>query len=347
MPTDRTAILFCPPLAPLEVPPGGRVAIGRGKDCELVLITDSASRRHAEVYPEGADFYVRDLGSKNGTYLNGEKLERAHELRPGDRIGVGSCAITFARIEGTLAGFLSDPGGHETVAFSRNPMTEVFRGELAEIPIFVVLQMLEMGRKSGVLEVATDAGPARSVARRGPAGARRDREGARHGCGGRRNRRDPRRVPVPRRRESARALAGRHDDGAPARSEPPAGRVRSLAHRSGGRSSRSSSSGCGSSCRCCCLCSAGGDPSRVATLHSFLRRDRASGSEREASGARTTVAAFTSRPEGRASSCRCSSCSAPPIRPSSFLGRMSRSCFAADGCCATRTSSSPNSLTYE
>ena len=45
--------------------------------------------------------------------------------------------------------------------FSRNVAHEVFRGELAEMPIFVVLQMLEMGRKSGVLEVATDAGPAR------------------------------------------------------------------------------------------------------------------------------------------------------------------------------------------
>jgi len=162
MPGDRTALLFCPPLAPLEIPPGGRVAIGRGRDCELVLITDSASRRHAEVYPEGAEFYVRDLGSKNGTYLNGERLERALELRPGDRIGVGSCAITFCRIEGTLAGFLSDPAGHETVVFSRQSLArEVFRGELAEIPIFVVLQMLEMGHKSGMLEVATDAGPAR------------------------------------------------------------------------------------------------------------------------------------------------------------------------------------------
>jgi len=157
---DRTALLFCPPLAPLEILPGGRVAIGRGKDCELVLITDSASRRHAEVYPEGADFYVRDLGSKNGTFLNGEKLERAHELRPGDRIGVGSCAITFCRVESTLAGFLSDPGGHETVVFARGSR-EVFRGELAEMPVFVVLQMLEMGRKSGVLEVATDGDPAR------------------------------------------------------------------------------------------------------------------------------------------------------------------------------------------
>lgn len=160
MPSDRTALLFCPPLAPLEIPLGGRVAIGRGKDCELVLFTDSASRRHAEVYPEGAEFYVRDLGSKNGTFLNGERLESAQQLRPGDRIGVGSCAITFCRIEGTLAGFLSDPAGHETVVFSRGPR-EVFRGELAEIPIFVVLQMLEMGHKSGVLEVAAEAGPAR------------------------------------------------------------------------------------------------------------------------------------------------------------------------------------------
>jgi hypothetical protein len=203
MPSDRTAILFCPPLAPLEVRPGGRVAIGRGKDCELMLITDSASRRHAEVYPEGADFYVRDLGSKNGTYVNGEKLERAQELRPGARIGVGSCAITFARIEGTLAGFLSDPGGHETVAFSRNPMTEVFRGELAEIPIFVVLQMLEMGRKSGVLEVATEAARPESGSAR-PARARRDRRRA-----------------AWTRRSSRSARPAAHSSSAPARIRPP------------------------------------------------------------------------------------------------------------------------------
>jgi pSer/pThr/pTyr-binding forkhead associated (FHA) protein len=161
MPADRTALLFCPPLAPVQLAPGARVSIGRGKDCELALFTDSASRRHAEVYTEGAEFYVRDLGSKNGTYVNGEPVTRPRALRPGDRIGIGTSAVTFCRIEGSLAGFLSDPSGHETMIFARAAAREVFRGELAEIPIFVVLQMLEMGHKSGVLEVATDAGPGR------------------------------------------------------------------------------------------------------------------------------------------------------------------------------------------
>jgi pSer/pThr/pTyr-binding forkhead associated (FHA) protein len=161
MPGDRTALLFCPPLAPVPLPGGSRVAIGRGRDCELVLITDSASRRHAEVYAEGVDFCVRDLGSKNGTFVNGQPVTRPHMLRPGDRIGVGTSTITFCRIEGSLAGFLSDPSGHETMIVSREPLREVFRGDLAEIPIFVVLQMLEMGHKSGVLEIAADAGPVR------------------------------------------------------------------------------------------------------------------------------------------------------------------------------------------
>jgi pSer/pThr/pTyr-binding forkhead associated (FHA) protein len=161
MPGDRTALLFCPPLAPVPLPGGSRVAIGRGRDCELVLITDSASRRHAEVYGEGRVFFVKDLGSKNGTFVNGQPVTRPHPLRAGDRIGVGSTTITFCRIEGSLAGFLADPSAQETMIFDREKSREVFRGELSEIPIFVVMQMLEMGHKSGVLEILAESGPVR------------------------------------------------------------------------------------------------------------------------------------------------------------------------------------------
>ncbi len=158
---NRSALLFCPPLAPVALEAGARVAIGRGKDCELVLINDSASRRHAEVYADGAEFCVRDLGSKNGTYVNGQPVTRPHALRPGDRIGIGTSTVTYCVFEGSLAGFLSDPSGHETMIVAKEAAREVFRGELAEIPIFVVLQMLEMGHKSGVLEVAAESGPVR------------------------------------------------------------------------------------------------------------------------------------------------------------------------------------------
>jgi pSer/pThr/pTyr-binding forkhead associated (FHA) protein len=146
---------------PVEVPSAGRVAIGRGRDCELALFTDNASRRHAEVYAEGEGFLVRDLGSTNGTLVNGERIEAPRALRPGDRIGIGSCVITFCLVEGSLEGFLSNPSGHATVAFTKSVAREAFRGDLAEIPIFVVLQMLEMGHKTGMLEVEADSAQVR------------------------------------------------------------------------------------------------------------------------------------------------------------------------------------------
>ncbi|HTO69322.1 MAG TPA: FHA domain-containing protein [Myxococcota bacterium] len=158
MPSDLRAILFCPPLAPLELERDKRVAIGRGRDCELPLFSDSASRRHAEVYAEGEEFLVRDLGSKNGTFVNGEAVAAPRALRPGDRIGIGANTITFCRVDASFTGFLSDPAGHETMVIARAIAREVFRGDLAEMPAFVVLQMLEMGHKSGVLEISADDG---------------------------------------------------------------------------------------------------------------------------------------------------------------------------------------------
>jgi len=161
MAVPRTALLFCPPLAPVEVPRDGRVAIGRGRDCEFPVCTDDASRRHAEVYTDDGFFLVRDLSSRNGTFVNGELIGGPRALEPGDRIGVGSAAITFCLVQGSLDGFLADPAGQETRLFQKASERDAFSGELAEMPIFVVLQMLEMGHKSGLLEVETDQGPAR------------------------------------------------------------------------------------------------------------------------------------------------------------------------------------------
>jgi pSer/pThr/pTyr-binding forkhead associated (FHA) protein len=162
MPAIRTALLFCPPLAPVEIPVGGRVAIGRGRDCELPVATDDASRRHAEVYTEDGLYLVRDLSSRNGTFVNGELIGGPRALQPGDRINVGSAAITFCLARASLDALLSDPDGKETVLFAvKSGAADAFSGELAEMPVFVVLQMLEMGRKSGLLEVETDVGPAR------------------------------------------------------------------------------------------------------------------------------------------------------------------------------------------
>lgn len=70
--------------------------IGRSRDCDIVLADSNASRRHAEIRREDASFYVVDLGSTNGTALNGLKVDRAR-LQTGDRIVVGTTEMTFER----------------------------------------------------------------------------------------------------------------------------------------------------------------------------------------------------------------------------------------------------------
>lgn len=64
--------------------------IGRTSDNTLVVPSESMSGRHAEVRWDGRRYMLTDLGSKNGTWLNGERLAAPHALRPGDVITLPS-----------------------------------------------------------------------------------------------------------------------------------------------------------------------------------------------------------------------------------------------------------------
>jgi hypothetical protein len=78
----------------LVVGPQG-ATIGRSRECEIVVDDANVSRRHAELRPRGAAWVLTDLGSTNGTRLNGRRIERREPLDPGDRIEVGASVITF------------------------------------------------------------------------------------------------------------------------------------------------------------------------------------------------------------------------------------------------------------
>jgi ABC-type multidrug transport system ATPase subunit/pSer/pThr/pTyr-binding forkhead associated (FHA) protein len=71
---------------------GERVAVGRGAENDLVLDFPTVSTRHAAVISRGTGWRIEDLGSTNGTFVNGRRLEKPHDLRDGDivRIGDGS-----------------------------------------------------------------------------------------------------------------------------------------------------------------------------------------------------------------------------------------------------------------
>jgi pSer/pThr/pTyr-binding forkhead associated (FHA) protein len=72
-----------------QTPLEGAVEIGRDASTGLALDDDQASRRHARVSAQGDHAMVEDLGSTNGTYLNGQPIEGRRTLRPGDRLRVG------------------------------------------------------------------------------------------------------------------------------------------------------------------------------------------------------------------------------------------------------------------
>ncbi len=70
--------------------------IGRSRECDLKVSDGNASRRHAEIVQEGATYFVVDLGSTNGTELNGRRVSR-EKLADGDRITVGATDLVFGR----------------------------------------------------------------------------------------------------------------------------------------------------------------------------------------------------------------------------------------------------------
>jgi pSer/pThr/pTyr-binding forkhead associated (FHA) protein len=73
--------------------PQGMLLIGRSSQAELRLQHPSVSRRHAQLNRRGERFYVRDLGSQNGTFLNKTRVGSEIELFPGDTLTLGNAIL--------------------------------------------------------------------------------------------------------------------------------------------------------------------------------------------------------------------------------------------------------------
>lgn len=74
------------------------ITIGRGGGCALVLTDDQfASTVHARVFRRGNDLFIDDLESRNGTFVNGNRISATTQLRRGDRIQVGQTVCDVAK----------------------------------------------------------------------------------------------------------------------------------------------------------------------------------------------------------------------------------------------------------
>lgn len=83
------------PGSPSDSPPRlrlrtGELVIGRGKDCDEIVDLPTVSARHARIFRAGGAFLIEDLGSSNGTYVNGTAVSEPVAVKAGDVIGLGS-----------------------------------------------------------------------------------------------------------------------------------------------------------------------------------------------------------------------------------------------------------------
>jgi hypothetical protein len=104
---------YCLVIGPRQIElHAGETLIGREDACELVVLDSLVSRRHARVLFEDGELSIEDLGSANGTFLNGAKVQGRVPLRPGDRIFIGSFEIDVVWFERDLPAsgtFAHDP----------------------------------------------------------------------------------------------------------------------------------------------------------------------------------------------------------------------------------------------
>jgi hypothetical protein len=97
----------------LEVP-SGQFVIGRTPDCQLSLDDPLVSRRHALLVVQQNGIFVEDLGSRNGVFVNGSKIEKVLRLKDGDVIKIGGQEMTLHGIDEGLGSAPPAPAHHRT-----------------------------------------------------------------------------------------------------------------------------------------------------------------------------------------------------------------------------------------
>jgi hypothetical protein len=160
------------PDKPIQVPNKGKISIGRSDDNNIIIAESRVSRRHAIIEFKKPQFVIGDVGSSNGTFLNGHKLVPNQQfiLNDWDKIRIASAVYTarmvekpaqimdeFKELRSRVHADVTEiidvkelmTGGGQQSAFS---------GDLAHLTPVELLQMIETGGKSGMLALATADG---------------------------------------------------------------------------------------------------------------------------------------------------------------------------------------------
>jgi pSer/pThr/pTyr-binding forkhead associated (FHA) protein len=140
-----------------------KLLIGRAEECDVRPLSEEVSRRHCAVIVGPADAWIEDLGSRNGTFVNGTRIEAKTRLADGDMIRVGSLELRVSSRPAAAA-----PGGESDV--SRWLMTDEKTANTSDTTKSVPTATPDPGDSSessfvGGLETASDAAPESSATR--------------------------------------------------------------------------------------------------------------------------------------------------------------------------------------
>lgn len=170
---------------PLEM--DSEIVIGRSSDLDMVLVEDMVSRRHARITSYNGELAIEDFGSTNGTFVNGERVNKAR-LKEGDRILVGTNIIKLVHrdnLDREITGMPPTPSEAAAISAMRggqspspsnagatmppraaqqsqpqqmNPghtmtMNSAIAGMLSEVPLPDLLQLFSSSKRTGVLQI--------------------------------------------------------------------------------------------------------------------------------------------------------------------------------------------------
>jgi len=134
--------------------PDKQIVVGRSSDLDMVLVEDMVSRKHARIAMQQDQIWIEDLGSTNGTFVNGEKIKRAR-LKEGDRVLIGTSILKLIAGDGPPDQADAKVQLENVAAARRGSQQRTMSGSIEEVPLPDLLQLFGTSKKSGVLVIRT------------------------------------------------------------------------------------------------------------------------------------------------------------------------------------------------
>jgi hypothetical protein len=146
--------------------PERQIIVGRSSDLDMVLVEDMVSRKHARIAMQSDQIWIEDLGSTNGTFVNGEKIKRTH-LKEGDRVLIGTSILKVIASDTPREGMDAKRDLENVAQQRRTSQQRTMSGSIEEVPLPDLLQLFGTSKKSGVLVIRTQGDVGRIYLKKG------------------------------------------------------------------------------------------------------------------------------------------------------------------------------------